>query len=82
MQEHERTAACCCRKPAPGQANQDATAKPARLAPAIPLGEELIVQKRDDFVVADLLDAEMSGQALLQEAQRRSLQPSDKIERR
>jgi hypothetical protein len=82
MQEHERTAACCCRKPARGQANQDATAKPACLAPVIPLSEELIMKKRDDFVVTNVLDAKVASEVFLQEVQPRPLQPGNKVERR
>ena len=82
MQQHESAATGDCHDPTRGEAGQDAAAKPTRLAPAIPLREELIMQKRDDLVVADLLDAKMGSQAFLQEAQRRPFQPGDKIERR
>ena len=61
MQEQESTAARRRHNPECAQANQDAMAKPARLTPPIPLREELIVKKRDDFVVANLLDVKVGG---------------------
>jgi hypothetical protein len=40
------------------------------------------MEKRNDFVVANLLDAKMGSKAFFQEVQRRPLQPRDKVEGR
>jgi hypothetical protein len=79
MQEQESAAARGGHSPESAHANQDTKAKPARLTPPIPLCEELIVKKRDGFVIAYFLDAKVRNEALFQEVQRRPLQLGKEI---
>ena len=74
MQEHESAAGRRCHNPECAQANEKAMPKPARLIPPIPLREELIVKKRNDFVVANLLDAHMAASRSFKE--RRAAAPT------
>jgi hypothetical protein len=82
MQDQEGAGARREHNPAPGQADQNAATKSTRLAPAIPLCEELIMKEGNGFVVANLLDPKVRSEALLQEVQRRPLQPIKEIGRR
>jgi hypothetical protein len=76
---HESADARRHHDPASGYTDQDAAPKPARLNATVPLCEELIVKERDAFVVTNLLDSKVSGEILLQEVQRRPLQPGEEI---
>ena len=55
--------------------------KPARFSPAIALREQLVVEHRDAFSIAELLKMKPSCNAFLQVAQRRLLKLKQKIGR-
>ena len=54
-------------------------AKHARLKPAISLREKLIMKDGNGFVIANFLETKLGSDALLQEVQRRPLEPDVKI---
>jgi hypothetical protein len=70
MQKHVTHCRLLLPQTARGQSDQDTMAKPACLAPAIPLCEELIMKKRNDFVVTSVLYAKLASEAFLQEVLR------------
>jgi hypothetical protein len=57
-------------------------AKTACLNLAIAVYEELIMKEGNSFVITNLLDAKMGIEVLLQEMQRRPLEPGEEVERR
>jgi len=54
-------------------------AEPMCLTQAIPVCEKLFMKKRNDFVLTNLLDGKVGSEALLQEVQRWSLHPGNKV---